>query len=182
MDTWVWIVIAVVALLVVVIGFAAWRARARRSGLEGRFGDEYNRTVESAESRRSAERDLRAREAEHDELELKPLSETARVRYAEEWRALQERFVDRPRASVIDADDLVTQVMDERGYPVDDFDTKSRLVSVDQPAVVENYRQGHAIALKARGEDASTEELRQAVVSYRALFDELLRDGADTPS
>jgi hypothetical protein len=178
MDTWVWILIAVVVVALVVIVLAA-RSRSRRHGLHNRFGSEYDRTVEDADSRRKAERELREREAEHDELDLRPLTDSARERYTERWESLQSRFVDRPQVAVADADDLLTQVMRDRGYPVDDFEAKSRLVSVDHPDVVENYRKGHGIYLKTVEGSASTEDLRQAVISYRALFDELVRQGAE---
>ncbi|HEX5585786.1 MAG TPA: hypothetical protein VFZ17_00625 [Acidimicrobiia bacterium] len=179
MDTWVWIVIAIAVVIVLaIVALSAW-SRSRRRGLHDRFGPEYDRSVESGESRRAAERDLRAREAEHDELELHPLSDAARERYEHEWVDLQSRFVDRPQIAVADADDLVTQVMREVGYPVDDFEAKSRLVSVDHPDVVENYRAGHAVYVKTVEGSADTEDLRRAVVSYRALFEELVRDGAD---
>ena len=154
-------------------------ARRRHRHLEGRFGPEYGRTVDSAESRRKAERELREREAEHAKLELKPLSDAARERYEEQWSSLQSGFVDRPQIAVADADSLLTEVMRERGYPVDDFDAKSRLVSVDHPDVVENYRKGHNIYVKTVEGTASTEDLRLAVISYRALFEDLVREGAE---
>jgi hypothetical protein len=182
MDTWIWIVIAaVVVVVLLLVAWAAW-SRRRRHGLHDRFGSEYDRTVEGADSRRKGERDLRAREAEHDELELKPLSEESRRRYEEQWNELQAGFVDRPRRAVADADDMLSSVMRERGYPVDDFESKSRLVSVDHPDVVENYRKGHAVYLKTVDGQASTEELRQAVVSYRALFEDLVHEGAEPRS
>ena len=110
MDTWVWIVIAVVVVALVVIALVAW-SRSRSRGLHNRFGSEYDRTVESADSRRKAERELREREAEHDELDLRPLTDSARERYEQQWDSLQSRFVDRPQVAVADADDLLTQVM-----------------------------------------------------------------------
>jgi hypothetical protein len=176
MDTWIWIVIAVAVVALVLIGVSWWLSRSRRQGLRSRFGREYDRTVEAGDSRRKAERDLRAREAEHEELELRPLSEAAKERYSHEWEDLQTRFVDRPQVAVSDADDMLTQVMRERGYPVDDFDAQSRLVSVDHPDVVENYRTGHGIYMKTLEGSASTEDLRQAIISYRALFEELVHD------
>ena len=178
MDTWIWIVIAVAVVLVVVIALRAW-SRARSQRLHGRFGSEYDRTVETADSRRQAERELRERQAEHDELDLRPLSEGARERYETQWNELQAGFVDRPQVAVADADDMLTQVMRDRGYPVDDFEARSRLVSVDHPDVVENYRKGHAIYTKTVEGTASTEDLRQAVISYRALFENLVREGAE---
>jgi hypothetical protein len=178
MDTWMWIGIAAAVLLIVVVGLLAWsRSRSRR--LQGRFGPEYDRTVESADKRRDAERELRERQAEHDQLDLRPLSDEERKRYEEQWNELQLRFVDRPQIAVADADDMLTRVMRDRGYPVDDFDAQSRLVSVDHPDVVENYRKGHGIYTKTVEGTASTEDLRQAIVSYRALFENLVREGAE---
>lgn len=179
MDTWVWVVIAVAVVVVLLVAaLSAWsRSRTRR--LQGRYGSEYDRTVETADSRRKAERDLRERQAEHDELDLRPLSEAARQRYEEQWNDLQSRFVDRPQIAVADADDMLTSVMRERGYPVDDFEAKSRMISVDHPDVVENYRKGHLIYTKTVEGSASTEDLRQAVISYRALFENLVREGAE---
>jgi hypothetical protein len=182
MDAWIWIVIAVVVVLAIALIVMWASARRRHRHLEGRFGSEYGRTVDGAESRRKAERELREREAEHAELDLRPLSDAARERYETQWAALQQSFVDRPQVAVADADSLVTDVMRERGYPIDDFDAKSRLVSVDHPDVVENYRRGHSIYIKTVEGQASTEDLRQAVVSYRALFENLVREGAEPAS
>jgi hypothetical protein len=176
MDAWIWIVIAVVVVLVIVVAIAAVASRRRRHHLQQRFGSEYDRTVEGADRRREAERDLRDREARHDELELRPLSEASRQRYTEQWQDMQSGFVDRPQVAVADADRLITDLMRERGYPVDDFDTRSELVSVDHPDVVENYRTAHGIAARTVEGRTSTEDLRQAVISYRALFEEMLVD------
>jgi hypothetical protein len=176
MDAWIWIVIAVVVVLVIVAAVAAAASRRRRHHLQQRFGSEYDRTVEGADRRREAERDLRDREARHDELELRPLSDASRQRYTEQWQDMQAGFVDRPQVAVADADRLITDLMRERGYPVDDFDTRSELVSVDHPDVVENYRTAHGIAVRTVEGRTSTEDLRQAVISYRALFEEMLVD------
>jgi hypothetical protein len=177
MDAWVWIVIAA-ALVVIVAGIAFWtaRRRVRRSTLRDRFGPEYDRSLEAARSRRKAEGDLADRADRRDELDIRPLSDPARQRYAAQWEELQGRFVDRPVVSVVDADELVTQVMRERGYPVDDFDAQSELISVDHPDVVQNYRAAHAVYAKTTNGRASTDELREAVIAYRALFEELLSD------
>jgi len=185
MDTWVWIVIiAAVVLAVLLIAYVATSSRRRR-GLQDRFGPEYDRTVETADSRRTAESELREREQRHDELDIRELSPAARDRYFEQWRAVQVRFVDSPGDAVREADSLVQQVMRDRGYPVDDFDTRSDAISVDHPHVVENYRSAHGVwAANERGE-ATTEDLRQSVVHYRSLFEELLGRGeavaADQP-
>jgi hypothetical protein len=182
MDTWVWIVIvAAVVLAVAVVVYLALNSKRRR-GLQERFGPEYDRTVESADSRRSAESELREREERHDELDIRELTPAARDRYFEEWRAVQVRFVDAPAQAVTEADGLVQQVMRDRGYPVDDFDTRADAISVDHPHVVENYRAAHGVwAANERGE-ATTEDLRQSLVHYRSLFEELLgRGAADEP-
>src|SRR5262245_2242528 len=176
MDAWVWIVIAAAVVILLIVIVAWWARSRRRRGLHQRFGSEYDRTLEDADSRRKAERDLRQREADHDQLDIRPLSDASRHRFEEQWKAVQMRFVDRPQVAVADADDMLTQVMRERGYPVDDFESKSRLVSVDHPDVVQNYRKGHGIYMKTVEGSASTEELRQAVVSYRALFEELVHE------
>jgi hypothetical protein len=177
MDTWIWIVIiAVVVVLVVIWAVVMVMSNRRRHHLQERFGPEYDRTVEGSDRRRHAEHDLRDREARHDELELHPLSDASRQRYTEQWQEMQRGFVDRPQVAVADADRLINDLMRERGYPVDDFDTRSELVSVDHPDVVENYRTAHGIAARTIDGHTSTEELRQAVVSYRALFEEMLAD------
>jgi hypothetical protein len=177
MDAWIWIVIAVVVVVVVVVVVAAAAsARRRRHHLQERFGSEYDRTVEGTDHRRDAERDLRDREQRHDELELRPLIDASRQRYSQLWQDMQTGFVDRPQVAVADADRLITDLMRERGYPVDDFETRSELVSVDHPDVVQNYRTAHGIAARTVDGRTSTEDLRQAVISYRALFDEMLVD------
>lgn len=178
MDSWIWIVIAAVVVVVLVIAVAASMRTRRRHHLQGRFGPEYDRTVEGAPNRRTAERDLHEREARRDEFELKPLSDASRDRYQQQWADMQGGFVDRPQVAVADADRLVTDLMRERGYPVDDFDTRSELVSVDHPQVVENYRTAHSIAARNVEGRTSTEDLRQAVISYRALFEELMTEDA----
>jgi hypothetical protein len=173
MATWVWILIIVVA--VVVVAVIAMAARQRRTtALRQRFGPEYDRTVEAREDRRLAEADLRNREKQRAELDIRPLPEDTRVRFAEEWRDVQERFVDQPSDAVVAADRLVYSVMEARGYPMGDFDAQAGLVSVDHPDVVENYRIAHGIHARAQAEQADTEDLREAMLRYRSLFDELL--------
>jgi hypothetical protein len=178
MDTWIWIVIvaAVVVALVLIAAFAL--GARRRRGLQERFGPEYDRAVETTGDRRAAEAELREREERHEELEIRELTPAARDRYFEEWRSVQVRFVDAPAQAVTEADELVRQLMRDRGYPVDDFDTRAEAISVDHPHVVENYRAAHGVwAANERGE-ATTEDLRQSLVHYRSLFEELLGRGA----
>jgi hypothetical protein len=179
MPAWVWVLIAVA--VVAVLALVVWQALTKRrtSRLQGRFGPEYDRTIGEADSKREAEAELAAREERRRELEIRPLSEAARERYLQNWQAVQAQFVDAPRAAVASADSLIQSVMAERGYPVEDFEQRAADVSVDHPHVVENYRQGHRLAqASASGED-STEDLRQAMRHYRALFDELVEPDAD---
>jgi hypothetical protein len=179
MATWVWILIAI-AVVVVLAFVALTAARSRRTKqLRSGFGPEYDRTVETAGDRREAERELEQRRERREQLDIRELSPAARQRYLESWRDVQTRFVDDPGSSVREADRLVQAVMGERGYPTDDFEQRAADVSVDHPHVVEHYRAAHTVwAANERGE-ASTEELRQSLVHYRALFDELLGGGSD---
>jgi hypothetical protein len=178
MATWVWILIAIAA--VVVIALIAMKVRQRRAtALHERFGPEYDRAVEAREDRRAAEAELREREKQHARLDIKPLPEETRARFAQEWQDVQEHFVDQPQEAVVAADRLLYKVMDARGYPVGDFDAQADLVSVDHPEVVEDYRVAHGICERARTQHASTEDLRESLLRYRSLFGELLRAGGD---
>ena len=174
MDTWVWIVIAVAAVIVVLgIVWATTRARRTRA-LQDRFGREYDRTVEHAGGRREAERELLEREKRHEQLDLRPLSPEARDRYVHEWEATQGLFVDDPKGAVRQSDELVQRVMRDRGYPVDDFEQRAADISVEHPYLVEKYRTADGIARASERGEASTEDLRHSVRHYRALFVELL--------
>jgi hypothetical protein len=146
MDAWVWIVIAVAGVLVLaaVVFLIARRRRGHRE-LREWFGPEYDRSVESTRSRRKAHGDLAQRAERREALDSRPLTQDAQQRYVTQWNELQGRFVDRPQVAVVEADDLVTQVMRDRGYPVDDFEAQSELVSVDHPDVVQDYRDAHGI-------------------------------------
>jgi hypothetical protein len=179
MDAWVWIVIAVAAL--VVIGALVWSAMAKRrtTMLREQFGPEYDRTVEERENRRQAESELAERRARRERLDIRRLDEARRRRYAAQWTEVQSRFVDQPAIAVAQADELVTVVMRDRGYPMDDFEQRAADVSVDHPQVVENYRSANRISTRVGSGQASTEDLRQALVHYRALFAELLTDADD---
>ena len=176
MPTWAWIVIAVVAALIVIGAIAAWMQQRRRTQLKERFGSEYDRTVSEEGDRRAAEKDLADRERKRERLDIVPLSPEAQAKYSESWRAVQGQFVDDPADAVNEADSLVTNVMRDRGYPIDDFDQRAEDISVDHPEVVQNYRAAHDVYVKASNGDggASTEDLRQGFVHYRALFTELL--------
>ena len=180
MATWVWILIAIA--VVVVIALIAMAARQRRTTtLRQRFGPEYDRAVEAREDRRAGEAELRDRERQRARLDIRPLPEDMRARFAREWQDLQERFVDQPPEAVVAADRLVYSVMETRGYPMGDFDAQADLVSVDHPEVVENYRFAHGVRERVQAQRASTEDLREALLRYRSLFDELLRADDDPP-
>jgi hypothetical protein len=180
MATWVWVVIAIA--VVIVIALVAMGARNRRTAmLRDRFGPEYDRAVENRGDQRAAEADLRAREEQRAQFDVKPLPEAARLRFAGEWRDLQERFLDQPAQAAGAADALITRVMETRGYPMKDFDAQAELLSVDYPQTVENYRFAHAVQQRSQTQQASTEDLREALLRYRSLFEELLRqDGGNT--
>jgi hypothetical protein len=175
MTTTVVIILVVVVLLAIAAAVAIPAMRRRR--LQEQFGPEYQRTVQSAGDRREAEQDLAERAQRRKELEIRPLDPVARDGYAQRWRQTQERFVDAPTDAVDEADTLVQQVMRERGYPVGDFDQQARDVSVDHSEVVSEYRAAHEISMLNMQRQASTEQLREAMVHYRALFAELLDDG-----
>jgi hypothetical protein len=183
MDTWVWILIAVVAVLVV-LGVLWYVAQQRRTrALQDRFGSsEYDRTLDKEGGRRAAEHELRDREKRHEELELRPLSPEARRGFQQEWEETQGRFVDDPKGAVARADELVRRVMRERGYPVKDFDQRAADISVDHPDLVEKYRTADGIARASERGEASTEDLRHSVRHYRALFNELLGTDDDGAS
>lgn len=176
MDTTQWIIVAVAAAIVIIVVLlivTAASRRRRRNRLQDRFGPEYDRTLEGSK-RRNAERELADRAERRDKLDIRPLSNAARDRYTEQWQDVQARFVDRPETSVNQADELIRQVMEERGYPVDDFDERADMVSADHPDVVDRYRDAHAIAQRNEHREASTEDLRRAVVEYRSLFEALV--------
>lgn len=164
--------IIVVAIIVVAAIFASRAARSRR--LQQRFGPEYDRTLRTAGDRTAAEHELAQREARVKRMHIEELPAGARERYTEEWRTVQSRFVDQPREALTDADRLVENVMRDRGYPVNDFEQRAADISPDHPRVVDNYRIAHGIAVRSERGEVNTEDLRQAMVHYRTLFDDLL--------
>ena len=182
MDTTWWIVIAVVAALVVLALLAwAYSQSRRRSALKDQFGPEYDRTVSSADSRRKAERDLADRERMHEDLDIQPLSQAARARYTEDWQRAEQRFVDDPELAAREADRIVRSVLEEQGYPDDDFDSQVAAVSVDHPSVVERYRHGHDMVHGNGAEgDERTENLRKAMVDFRAVFERVVERDTET--
>lgn len=183
MDIVAWIVIIVVAgLLVAAVGAWSFAQSRRRSGLREHFGPEYDRTVGSAGSRRKAEQELAEREKAHEALDIRPLSEDARARLTDDWKRAESRFMDDPELAAREADRVVRDVLDERGYPKDDFDKQAAAVSVDHPDVAQRYRHGHEMVHSngATG-DERTENLRKAMVDFRAVFQELVEETEPEP-
>jgi hypothetical protein len=178
MPAWVWIAIIVLAIVAVASIIWMLTKQRKREALRGKFGPEYDRTVQERDSRRAAESELQDRERRREELEIRPLAPVPRARYVDEWGAVQAKFVDDPGTAVLDANGLVLRVMGDRGYPMEEFEQRAADISVDHPDVVENYRAAYRIAVLDGDGRAGTEDLRQAMVHYRSLFEELLGDEA----
>lgn len=168
------IVVVVVAVLVAAV-VAFLLSRKRRSlRLRERFGPEYDRVLRQEGDARKAEGVLEFREKRREKFKINPLTPADRSSFATRWSEVQARFVDDPKGAVTVADGLVTEVMQKRGYPIGEFEQRAADISVDYPMVVENYRAAHGIAMRHSAGQSSTEDLRQAMVHYRALFQELL--------
>ena len=175
--------IAIAVVLIVAIALAIWlSARARRTKeLRSKFGPEYNRVARAEGDKGRAEELLLEREKRVKKFEIKPLTDRQRNEFADEWEAAQAEFVDDPTRAVAHADALVQEVMKVRGYPVVNFEQRVADVSVDHPAVAQNYRLAHDIAKQHEGQDVGMEKLREAMLHYRALFADLLHDGGLQP-
>lgn len=180
MPVWAWIVIAIgaVALVALIVSLVMKQRRTRT--LRGKFGPEYQRTVSAADSKREAEAELAERQKRREKLDIRPLSAEERARYSDEWQQVQAQFVDDPAGAVMRSDSLIQSVMADRGYPMEDFEQRAADVSVDHPRVVENYREGHRLFMKTSAGDGTTEDLRQAMRSYRKLFEELVEESGDS--
>ena len=174
MTTTAWIIVAIVVVAALVIGGVLWSRRRRSEHLKDRFGREYDRTVEATGDRSTAEADLADREKRVEKLDIRPLTAEERRDFGRRWDEVQARFVDDPPRAVAFADALLGEVMKARGYPVSDFDQRAGDISVDHPVVVEHYHKTHDIAVRHERGEASTEDLRQAMIHYRALFDNLV--------
>ena len=187
MSAWLIIVLIILALVIVAAVLFAVRA-GRRKQLQKTFGPEYDRVVADADSRTEAERELRDREKRHAGLELKALSAESKARYSVAWEEVQIQFVDAPETAVTTADELTTRLIAERGYPTGDYDDQLATLSVEHARTLEHYRDAHAISERSKNGQADTEDLRQALVHYRALFADLLgenpvrSEGATTPA
>jgi hypothetical protein len=173
MNTTTMIVALCIALVLIALIIVFVRQR-KSDRLKTKFGSEYSRAVEESGGRGKGEAGLLEREKRVEGFSIKPLSAIDRDFYADSWRRIQAEFVDDPNRAVTEADELLGKVMSTRGYPVGDFDQRAADISVDHPVVVENYRTAHEIAVRHAGGQASTEDLRQAMIHYRTLFDELV--------
>jgi hypothetical protein len=176
MNTTYIIVIAVVLALVIagILLAPKFAGRKRTAQLHEQFGTEYDRTVQALGDEKKAQTELQERQKYVEALNIHPLSANERERYHADWVAVQAKFVDEPGQAIIDADRLIMEVMQTRAYPISDFEQRAADVSVSYPALVSNYRSAREIALKNEKNLADTEELRQAMIYYRSLFDELL--------
>jgi len=172
-------IIGLAVLVVVIIAVAGLMyMRKRRSAtadLRKQFGPEYDRAVLKHGSERKAEAKLEDREKRVEKLNIRDLDPMEHERFTKQWASVQSRFVDSPRGAVTEADDLISALMKTRGYPVSDFDQRAADISVDHPRVVENYRSAHEVALRVGKDEATTEDLRTAMIHYRSLFDELVQ-------
>jgi hypothetical protein len=169
------VIVLVVVALVLIVGMQ----QAKRRRLRERFGPEYERRVEQRGDRKEAEREMNDLASQRDRLDIRPLDPQSRERYTAAWNQVQAQFVDQPQMALESANVLVSQVMRDRGYPVEDFDSRSDLIAVDHPNVVSHYRGAHEVQLRNDG-DVTTEDQRIAFVHYGELFTELLgQDGPD---
>ena len=170
------ILLIVVIVIVALVALLFWSRSRRSADLKSRFGPEYGRTVDQLGDEAKAEKVLAERQKRVSSYTIKPLPPEMRDHFVNTWRNVQAQFVDDPKYAVTRADDLLGEVMGARGYPVRDFDQRAEDLSVDHPEVVQNYRSAHDIALRHSRGEASTEDLRTAMIHYRALFDDLVNE------
>ena len=176
MNTNLELVIVLIIVVLAAVGFTLIMRNRKTTKLRGRFGPEYERAVEQSGGRGAAEAQLNDRQKRVDAFAVQPLGAGDKERFGVSWRRAQEEFVDDPARAVSHADELLGDVMSTRGYPVTDFEQRSADLSVDHPVVVQNYRAAHEVALKHGRGEAGTEDLRQAMIHYRTLFDELVNE------
>jgi hypothetical protein len=170
------IIIAILAVLVLILAAALLLQRRRSTQIRSKFGPEYERAVDETGDRRRAEAELLEREKRVEKLSIRPLDTGERERFINEWRDVQSEFVDNPETAIRHADALLEEVMSARGYPVSNFEQMAADISVDHPKIVQHYRAGHEIAAQHERSGVETEDLRQAMIHYRALFEELVTD------
>ncbi|MFL6246002.1 MAG: hypothetical protein ACJ74H_08265 [Thermoanaerobaculia bacterium] len=179
---WIWIGLAALALIVIVGLIARGSRRARTESLREKFGNEYDHAVGTVGSRKRAERELVARAQEVEKYDIRPLNAAERSRYLADWQRVEQHFIERPTTAVVEADELVAAIMRAQGYPMGDFEKHAAHLSVKHPRVVEHYRAGHRVMEGAPG-SSSTEDLRQSMLHYRALIDQLLGESVgDVPT
>lgn len=184
---WIWIGLGVLALLLVAGLISRGSRKSRTASLRDKFGNEYDHAVSEHGNRSKAERDLIERAEQVKRYNIIPLSASDRDRYRADWQKVEQHFIQRPTTAVVEADELIAEIMRTRGYPMGDFDRHAADLSVTHPRIVDHYRQGHS-AIGGATTNTSTEDLRQAMLHYRALFDELIDDRigndvvADVPS
>jgi hypothetical protein len=174
-PVWIWVALGVVAALVVIALMSRGARKSRTEALRENYGSEYDHAVHEAGSRKKAERELLERKREVDQYDIRPLNAGERDRYRNDWKRVEQHFIERPTTAVVEADELVADIMRVQGYPMGDFEKHAAHLSVKHPRVVEHYRAGHRVMDGAPG-SASTEDMRQAMLHYRALFDELVGD------
>jgi hypothetical protein len=167
--------VVLVVVLLVAIGAYLEHRKAKTLALRNRFGTEYDRAVLTHGSTKEAEAKLADRKTRVEAFQVRDLGATERTRFVDEWQIVQSRFVDHPKPAVTEADDLVNELLEARGYPLAGFEQRAADVSVTYPRVMENYRLAHAVAVRTGRVEATTEELRTAMIQYRAIFDELVQ-------
>ena len=172
---WIWIGLVALALIVIVGLIARGSRRSRTDSLREKFGSEYDHAVGEAGNRKRAERELLSRAQEVDKYDIRPLNASERERYRGDWQRVEQHFLERPTTAVVEADELVADIMRVQGYPMGDFEKHAMQLSVKHPRVIEHYRAGHRVMDGAPG-SASTEDMRQAMLHYRVLIEELLGD------
>ena len=177
---WIWIAVGVLALIVVAGLIARSSRKARTAQLRDKFGAEYDHVVQETGKRKRAEQELLARVDEVKKYDIRPFTVAERDRFRSDWSRIEQRFIERPTTAVVEADELVADMMRVRGYPMGDFEKHAAQLSVTHPRVVEHYRAGHSVIGVAPGSN-STEDLRQAMLHYRSLFDELIAEVKDLP-
>jgi hypothetical protein len=180
MNTTYIIIIAVVLGLMIMGAILGpiFARRKRSERLHDHFGPEYDHTVETLGDEKKAQTELEGRQKYVEALDIQPLSVEERERYLADWKAVQSKFVDEPGQAIVDADRLIMEVMQTRAYPASDFEQRAADISVNYPALVSNYRAARVIAIKNEQHEADTEELRQSLIYYRSLFEELLETKA----
>jgi len=174
-SIWIIVLAAVVLALVIVITAYTQSRRKATARLRQRFGTEYDLAVSAQGSKRKAEEKLAARQAHVEKLQLRELGSAQRDRFLADWDTVQSRFLDHPKGALTEADELVTALLQARGYPVSTFEQGAEVVSVDHPHMIEDYRSAHSVAARSARGEASTELMRTAMIQYRTLFDELVQ-------